>query len=141
MIDRAVVDASVAVKWVVEERDSGSARGLASARLEAPDLLLVECANILWKKVGIGDLTRPEAAARLGILMRAPVTLAASRELLDVAMELALEWRHPVYDCLYAALAMRRNISLVTADKSLAAAARKKKRDTARVILLAELQW
>ena len=135
----AVVDASVAVKWVVNEADSLQARSLADARLEAPDLLLVECADILWKKAGTGDLTGPEAAARLGALMRAPVTLTAGRELLDAALELALEWRHPVYDCLYAALAIRRNIPLVTADKRLAAAARKKKKNAVRVVLLAEL--
>ena len=63
MRDAAVVDASVAVKWVVDEADSGPARSMADARLEAPDLLLVECANILWKKAGIGDLTRQQAAA------------------------------------------------------------------------------
>ncbi len=135
----AVVDANVAVKWVVDEPDSGPARSLADARLEAPDLLLVECANILWKKAGIGDLTRKEAAARLGVLLHAPVTLTASRELLDAALELALEWRHPVYDCLYVALAIRRNLPLVTADRRLAAAARRQKKSTVRVILLAEL--
>ena len=140
MTGSAVVDASVAVKWVVDEEDSLQARPLADARLEAPDLLLVECANILWKKAALGDLTRPEAAARLGLLTRAPVTFTASRELLDPALELALEWKHPVYDCLYAALAIRRNVPLITADKRLAAAARKKKKNAPRVILLAELQ-
>jgi predicted nucleic acid-binding protein len=56
-----------------------------------------------------------------------------------MALDLALEWRHPVDDCLYIALAIRRNIPLVTADKRLAAVARKRKKHSARVILLAEL--
>jgi predicted nucleic acid-binding protein len=137
--DPAVVDANVAIKWVVDEPDSGLARSLATATLEAPDLLPIECASVLWKKAAIGDLTRREAAERLEFLLHAPVTLTASRELLDAALELALEWRHPVYDCLYAALAIRRNLPLVTADKRLAAAARKQKKSTVRVILLAEL--
>jgi predicted nucleic acid-binding protein len=137
--DAAVVDASVAVKRVVDEPDSGLARSLAGARLEAPDLLPIECANILWKKVGIGDLTRPEAARRLEVLLHAPVALTVGGELLDLALDVALEWQHPVYDCLYVALAIRRNIPLVTADKRLAGAARKRKRHAARVILLAEL--
>ena len=63
MISAAVVDASVAVKWVVEESDSVQARSLSRARLEAPDLLPVECANILWKKERIGDLTKEQARA------------------------------------------------------------------------------
>lgn len=135
----AVVDANVAIKWVVDEPDSGLARSLAPAALEAPDLLPIECANILWKKAVIGDLTRREAAERLEFLLHAPVTFTASRELLDLALELALEWQHPVYDCLYAALAIRRNIPLVTAEKRLAGVARKRKKHAARVILLAEL--
>jgi predicted nucleic acid-binding protein len=50
MIDAAVVDASVALKWALEEPGSDRARLLSSARLEAPDLLPIECANVLWKK-------------------------------------------------------------------------------------------
>ena len=79
MIDSAVVDASVAVKWVVREQHSGDARSLAGARLEAPDLLLVECANIIWKKVRLGDLAPRDAAGRLALLLRAPVVITASR--------------------------------------------------------------
>jgi len=135
----AVVDASVAVKWVVDEPDSGLARSLAPAALEAPDLLPIECANILWKKAAIGDLTRKEAAERLGFLLRAPVTFTASHELLDLALDVALEWQHPVYDCIHIALAIRRNIPLITADKRLAGLARKRKKHDARVVLLADL--
>jgi predicted nucleic acid-binding protein len=43
------VDANVAIKWVVDEPDSGLARSLATATLEAPDLLPIECASVLWK--------------------------------------------------------------------------------------------
>ncbi len=49
MIEAAIVDASVAVKWVVQEPGSDRARWLAKAKLEAPDLLSTECANVLWK--------------------------------------------------------------------------------------------
>jgi predicted nucleic acid-binding protein len=139
VIEAAVVDASVAVKWVVEEQDSGLARTLAQAKLEAPDLLYIECANILWKKVRIGDLTRLEAAACLDILLRAPVTLAGSVGILDLALDLSLEWRHPVYDCVYAALAIRRGITLVTADKKLAVALQKYGKRGVRAVFLGEL--
>lgn len=139
MIEAAVVDASVAVKWVVEEPYSGLARTLARAKLEAPDLLYIECANILWKKVRIGDLTRLEAAACLDVLLRAPVTLAGSVGILDLALDLSLEWRHPVCDCVYAALAIRRGIPLVTADKKLAMALQKSGKRGARAVFLGEL--
>ena len=118
-MDAAVVDASVAVKWVVREEHSDCARSLAGVRLEAPDLLLVECANIIWKKVRLGDLAPRDAAGRLDLLLRAPVAITASRELLAVALQLSLELKHPVYDCVYLALAQRRQIPLVTADRRL----------------------
>ena len=138
MIAAAVVDASVAGKWVVEESGSGQARMLAGARLEAPDLLAVECANILWKKARIGDLDARQARERLDALLEAPVALTPSRDLLGPALGLALELEHPVYDCLYLALALARGVPLVTADERLAKAVRKRKR-AVRVTLLSEL--
>lgn len=140
MIEAAVVDASVAIKWVVQEPGSDRARSLAQARLEAPDLLPVECANILWKKVRIGDLAQREAADRLNLLLRAPVVLVGNRELLDSALRLSFELGHPVYDCLYLALALQRRFPLVTADEKLAKAARNRRKLAASVMLLADLR-
>ena len=139
MIEAAVIDASVAVKGVGQESGSDRARLLSQAKLEAPDLLAVECANILWKKARLGDLGRKDAAARLDILLRAPVMLTASRQLLDSALRLSFELNHPVYDCVYIALALWRNIPLVTADKRLAAAVRQRPKLAAFVTLLTDL--
>ena len=139
MIDAAVVDASVAVKWVVQETGSDLARSLSGASLEAPDLLLVECANILWEKARIGDLTRQDAKGCLGVLLDAPVRFTAGRELLGSAMDVSLELQHPIYDCLYLALAIRLEIPLVTADERLTRAGRKLRKFARRVVLLSEL--
>jgi hypothetical protein len=46
-----VIDASIAIKWVIEEEGTKEALALRSRALSAPDLLIAECANILWKKV------------------------------------------------------------------------------------------
>ena len=45
-----VIDASVALKWFVEEQGSDKARGLLSReeRLIAPELLLAEVFNAAW---------------------------------------------------------------------------------------------
>ena len=136
-MDAAIVDASVAVKWVIEEEGSAMARRLSRIPLEAPDLLLVECANILWKKARLGDLTAAEAKERLERLLRAPVRLAASRDLLTPALELSLELRHPVYDCLYLALAQRRGVPLVTADERLVSALSRRRIPSLAVVSLA----
>ena len=43
-----VVDASVALKWVIEEDGSEAAQALVVRHpLAAPDLLMIECANVL----------------------------------------------------------------------------------------------
>lgn len=136
-MDAAIVDASVAVKWVIEEEDSALAQRLSQIPLEAPDLLLVECANILWKKVRLGDLAAAEAEERLDLLLRAPVRLAASRDLLKPALALSLELHHPVYDCLYLALAQRRGVPLVTADERLISALRRRRIPSLAVVSLA----
>ncbi len=139
MIESAVVDASVAVKWVVREQHSDCARLLSRVRLEAPDLLLVECANIIWKKVRLGDLKPQDAAGRLDLLLRAPVVITSSRELLDSALHLSLSLKHPVYDCVYLALAQRRQIPLVTADRRLVGAVSKRSSLGFRVEFLGDL--
>jgi len=61
-VSRFVIDARIAVKWVVEEQ--GSAQALVPrrrGRLIAPELLVAECANILWKKVQRDELSNEEA--------------------------------------------------------------------------------
>jgi predicted nucleic acid-binding protein len=63
---RVVVDASVAVKWVIPEVLSDQAdavRGRADHVL-APDLLLPEAANALWKKLTRREITAREAVRR-----------------------------------------------------------------------------
>ena len=71
-----VIDASVAIKWVIEEDGTKEALALRRQALAAPDLLVAECANILRKKVRRKELSEPEAAFAAGLLARADVELA-----------------------------------------------------------------
>jgi len=134
-----VVDASVALKWVVQEEDSHVAALLASRELAAPTLLLVECANVLWVKSRRGELTQEEAARRVTVLGGAPVEWVPSEVLLDDAVKLALRIAHPVYDCVYLALATRREQVLVTADRPFAEAVRRHADLASRICLLREM--
>ena len=53
-----VVDASVALKWVIPEYGSILALALRREhRFTAPDLLIADCANVLWKQVRRGFLS------------------------------------------------------------------------------------
>jgi predicted nucleic acid-binding protein len=126
----AVVDASVAVKWVVPEPLSDRADRLLDGAhdLIAPDLLPIEAASALWKKVIRDELTLAQAREALLLLLDSGVGWHSSAPLLPVALDLAAALRHPVYDCLYAALAQRERAVLVTADASLRSALRRRRK-------------
>jgi predicted nucleic acid-binding protein len=108
-----VVDASVVVKWVVEE--AGTAASLAlrrDNRLVAPDLVIAECANILWKKARRGELSGPQASMAARLLERSGLELIPMRGFMADATNLALELSHPAYDCIYLAVAGRAPLAI-----------------------------
>jgi predicted nucleic acid-binding protein len=117
-----VIDASVALKWVLDEADSEAADGLLDETLIAPSLWLVEAANALWRRRLRGEISQSGAQARLTALFDAPVTSLALEDDLAAALELAAQLRHPVYDCLYLAAALRHDVQVVTADARFLAA-------------------
>lgn len=113
-----VIDASIAVKWVIGEQDTSAALALRrGARLIAPDLLVAECANILWKKAQRGELSSAEALFAARLLQAADIELSPMRALFEDATRIAIELGHPAYDCVYLALAVARDCRFVTADE------------------------
>jgi predicted nucleic acid-binding protein len=118
-VSRAVIDASIAIKWVVEEEGTTHALALRSAydRLLAPDLLASECANVLWKKASRGELTPEEAQIAARLLACAEIELVETRAYLEAATMLAIQLNHPAYDCMYLALATAKACPFVTADQ------------------------
>ena len=115
-----VIDASIAVKWVVEEEGTPEALALRQkAKLIAPELLVAECANILWKKVQRGELLNDEALLAARLLQGAEIDLLPTRFLFEAATRMSIEIDHPAYDCLYLALALEKKCRFVTADERL----------------------
>lgn len=120
MTETLVIDSSIAVKWVVEEEGTPLAVMLRQHHhFAAPDLLVAECANILWKKTQRNELTPAEASMAAKLLERSNIELFAMRGLLTKAMEMAISLGHPAYDCMYICLAVSRNWRFVTADERL----------------------
>ena len=122
---RLVIDASVAIKWVIEEVGTAEALELRQHHLLAPDLLVVECANVLWKKVRRKELTNEQAQLAARLLERADIELLPMRRLLEDALTLSLTLGHPAYDCAYLALAAAQRCDFVTADERLVSKAGK----------------
>jgi predicted nucleic acid-binding protein len=117
-VNTLVIDASIAVKWVVEEDGTTDALALRQkAKLIAPELLVAECANILWKKVQRNELMHDEALLAARLLQGAEIELLPMRSLLESATQISIEIDHPAYDCLYLALAVEKKCKFVTADK------------------------
>ena len=110
-----VVDASIAVKWVVAETGHEESLLLSRAQpLIAPDFVLVETANVLWKKVRIGELMREQALQGLAFIREAYAELIPSSGLIERALNIALQLDHSVYDCLYLACAQVEQLEFVT---------------------------
>jgi len=117
---RLVVDASVAVKWVLKEPDSHAARRVVDrAELLAPDLLWAELGNVLWRHQRLGELSASNARDMLLTLRAVPVRTYALFPLLPLALEIAVTIGHSIYDCIYLALADREDCRVVTADRRL----------------------
>jgi predicted nucleic acid-binding protein len=114
------VDASVAVKWVVAELGHEVAAALIKrSDLIAPDFLLIEAANALRRKVKDGEATRDQALLGLDRIERLVALVPLDQRLRTRAFEIALELVHPIYDCLYLALAEQQGSPLVTFDDEL----------------------
>ena len=116
-----VLDASVAAKWYVKESDSERAQKLIDRDFLflVPDIFFAEVANAIRKQHredGQLDAASVQLAVDDLVMGLEPIS---STVLLPRATEIALTLGHPIYDCLYLALAERWSIDFVTADKRL----------------------
>ena len=119
---KLIVDASIAVKWLIAEPHSHEARRLLAPRivLHAPDFILTEVANVIWKKARRKDIPSPQPYIEELANITDAVGLQPSTELVIKAAALAVQIDHPVYDCVYLACAEAASAPLVTADERLA---------------------
>jgi predicted nucleic acid-binding protein len=116
-VKRFVVDASVAIKWVVQEPDTPHALQLAADNhLVAPDLMLAEFANVLSTKIRQGEFNLGSIDRAVEVLQSARIAFRPIESLLPMAIRLAHQLRHPAYDCFYLALAIAEGCQLITSD-------------------------
>lgn len=115
---RWLVDASVAVKWILAEPHQDAARRLIREADEclAPELILVEVANALAKRARAGEMPATAAAEAYAEFLGMPLTITPDASLVRNSFRLALETGESVYDCHYLAQAASLELPLVTAD-------------------------
>ncbi len=120
----AIVDASVAVKWVMAEQHADAALHLleAGVDLSAPAHWLGEAANAIWAAFRRGDLVEQEAHERAAFLAATPITSVPLERLATDAMGIAVRLGVTIYDALYLALAEKRGAMLITDDRRLLSA-------------------
>lgn len=118
---RAVIDASVLIKLFFEEDHSGAAERFVQATEEllAPDLIWSETANVVWKRYRRGDLSREDATGIAAQIVRMPLRISASANLIPDALDLAMQFDRTVYDGLYVALAVRTKSVVISGDERL----------------------
>lgn len=113
-----IVDASVAVRWLVKLPFHPVACALLSSanRLLAPDFLNAEVGSALTKLVRAKVLTQKEGLEAFEDFFRAPVHLLPTHPVADRAIKMALKSGQGFYDCLYLALAEAEKGRFATAD-------------------------
>ncbi len=122
----AVVDASVAVKWFIPQPLTEIAEQALKWELAAPDLILPEIGNALWKYVRAGIIGREVALAALNEIEYAYFdVIALDEKSIRRALELAADLDHPIYDCVYMAVAEKLDRPVLTDDQKFLAAARR----------------
>jgi len=136
-----VLDASVVVKWFVDEVHAQEARLLleASTGYAAPDLIFAEVASTIWKKVKRNSLTHEAAREIVTDLTLIDIDTVPCSDLTREAYALATATDRSVYDAMYLALAIRLNTRLVTADQRLANAIRSRKMLAPHIQFIAEI--
>ena len=123
-----IVDASIAVKWFLDEDRFVEARSLlGSDSLNAPQLIRIEVTHVLWRAVKRGRLESGAFSSAMQVMDKVFEGAASTDALIARSIALTTHLNHPVYDCLYIALAEREAAVLVTADERQFSAARRAK--------------
>ncbi len=114
-----VIDASVAIKWLLPEDGSEFALSILEQgfSLAAPDLIVSEIGNVLWKKSRTGKISPLASVRLLTEFQNLSMRIISSAQIATIALGIAQRCDRSYYDSLYLALAETLEVSLVTADQ------------------------
>lgn len=118
--ERFVIDASIAVKWFSVEKDTPKARSIlqkmqnGEKKAVAPDILIYEVMNALWKgkKEDTARITKVAEELSLSSLK----ILHLNSNLTQESIKFMVKYDLTFYDAAYAGLSKLLNIPLLTAN-------------------------
>jgi predicted nucleic acid-binding protein len=123
-----VIDACVVAKWFIPEPHKANAERILrnfvedKVKLIAPDFLVAEVGNLLWKRSTLqGELSERKAAEAMEALLALDIDLRPAAPVARSALRLAAQEKHSVYDMIYVALAQQEACELITADEKMLA--------------------
>ncbi len=115
-----VLDASVLAALHIEDPASDPSAAavarIARDELHAPDFVLLEVANVLWKRVRREQIDAEQALTMIASSPVRSLVLHRTDELVPQALALALAHGFTAYDAIYVALATRVGGTVVTND-------------------------
>lgn len=116
-----VLDASVAVKWFFSEIYSEQARLLLDEKYSftVPELFFLEIDNVLCKRIRRNEISFETSQEIREMISSFSFEVYANEKLSDSAFRLADSTFRSMYDCIYLALAVKKGIKLITADRKL----------------------
>ncbi|MGD9689493.1 MAG: type II toxin-antitoxin system VapC family toxin [Phycisphaerales bacterium] len=118
-----VVDANVALKWLLTEPGTSAALALLSGGepLVAPAIVHLEVAGGLVRATRDQRVSGTKALSLLDdwnrMLSDGVLVLVPNEQFFDRAFRIGIEVRHTLIDCLYVAVAESLDATLVTADE------------------------
>jgi predicted nucleic acid-binding protein len=115
-----VLDASVLAALYVEDPATGQSEAalvrVEGDELHAPDFVVLEVANVLWKRVRRKELHAEDAMAAIADLSAASIQFHPTGGLVAQSLALALSHKFTAYDAAYVALATRVGGIVMTND-------------------------
>jgi predicted nucleic acid-binding protein len=116
-----VVDANVAIKWVIEQPHFERARRLVEQGddLLVPGMFVAEITTTIWKYVRSKQINEEQAQSGVTSILSLISYVERDAHLAEDALRMGLDLNYAPYDCFYLVLAMRRSAPFVTADKRL----------------------
>ena len=116
-----VVDANVAVKWVIEQPHVEQARSIVERGVDllVPGMFVAEVTSTLWQYARAQHIDKDQASSGIASILRLISHVERDVHLADDALAMGLELNYAPYDCFYLVLAMRRGAPFVTADRRL----------------------